>query len=115
MNTVARVEHEQAVATVLQVIERAASNSQVDIDKLERLLQMRERMQAQEAKASYSSALAAMQPELPVIQERGSIKNNQGGVMSKYALWEDIVGVITPIMSRHGFALSFRTGNTDKG
>jgi hypothetical protein len=115
MNTLAKVEHEQAVATVLQVIERAASNPQVDIDKLERLLQMRERMQVMEAKSAYSTALAAMQPELPVIGERGSIKNNSGAVMSRYALWEDIVGIITPILSKHGFALSFRTGNTDKG
>lgn len=101
-------------ATVLQVIERAASNPQVDIDKLERLLQMRERMQAQEAKAAYAGALAALQPELPLIREKGAIKNNAGGVMSRYALWEDVVEAIAPHLSRHGFSLSFRTSSTDK-
>ena len=98
-------------ATVLQIIERAASNPQVDIDKLERLLQMRERMQANEAKAAYAAALARLQPKLPIIKERGGIKNNNGVVQSRYALWEDVVGVITPILASEGFALSFRTGN----
>jgi hypothetical protein len=114
-NAVTRIEPPSEAATVLQVIERAASNPQVDIDKMERLLQMRERMRAQDAEAAYAAALARMQPELPIIGERGQIKNRDGGTQSKYALWEDIVGVITPIMSKHGFALSFRTGNTDKG
>lgn len=101
-------------AVVLAVIERAARDPQVDIDKLERLLQMRERIASTAAKAAYSAALAQMQPELPTIAERGAIKNNSGAVQSKYALWEDVVAAITPVLSRHGFALSFRTGNGDK-
>ena len=98
-------------ATVLQIIERAASNQQVDIDKLERLLQMRERMQANEAKAAYAAALSRLQPKLPLIKERGGIRGSSGNVQSKYALWEDVVGAITPILASEGFALSFRTGN----
>ncbi len=115
MSTAVATRAESETATVMQVIERAASNPQVDIDKLERLLQMRERMEAQGAKAAYSAALSQMQPELPTITERGEIKNNSGNVMSRYALWEDVVAAITPILSKYGFAISFRTGNTDKG
>lgn len=64
-------------------------------------------------RTSYAAALARMQPELPIIVERGGIKDRAGNVMSKYALWEDIVGVVTPVLARHGFSLSFRTGNVD--
>ena len=101
--------------TIIQVIERAAMNPDVDISKMERLLAMQERIHDRTAKAAYAAALAAMQPELPIIAERGGIKDRGGNVQSRYALWEDIVGVITPILSRHGFALSFRTGNDANG
>ena len=97
--------------TILQVIERAAQNPAVDIDKMERLLQMHERIVARNAQAAYADALAQMQPQLPIIGERGGIKDRAGNVQSRYALWEDIVGIITPILARHGFALTFRTGN----
>lgn len=49
-----------------------------------------------------------MQTELPEISERGK---GHGGI--RYALWEDINEAIKPVMSRHGFALSFRTGRED--
>lgn len=100
-------------AAIIQVIERAARDPSIDIDKMERLLQMQERIVARQAKAAYADALARLQPTLPIIGERGSIKNNSGTVQSKYALWEDIVGIITPLLAAQGFSLSFRTGNKD--
>lgn len=102
------------VAAILQVIERAAANPNVDIDKMERLLQMQERVMARNAKASYTEALSAMQPELPVIKERGEIKHGENKpVQSRYARWEDINEAIKPVLSAHGFALSFRTGQAE--
>lgn len=100
-------------AAIIQVIERAARDPNIDIDKMERLLQMQERIVARQAKAAYADALSRLQPTLPIIGERGSIKNNSGAVQSRYALWEDIVGVITPLLAAQGFSLSFRTGNKD--
>lgn len=100
-------------AAIFQVIERAAMNPQVDIDKMERLIQMQERIMERNARAAYAAALADMQPNLPVIAERGGIKNGQGKVQSTYALWEDINDAIKPVLAKHGFALSFRTGQED--
>jgi hypothetical protein len=97
-------------AVLLQFIQQAATNPAVDIDKMERLMAMHERILARNAKAAYSEALAEMQPKLPVISERGAILNKSDQVQSRYALWEDIVLAITPILSEHGFALSFRVG-----
>lgn len=116
MNQIATKQEHQLANTqerdaLLQVIERAATNPQVDMDKMERLLAMHERILARDAKAQYFAALAEMQTELPVIGERGKIKNNSGSVQSTYALWEDINEAIRPILSKHGFALSFRCGN----
>lgn len=98
---------------LVMLIERAVSNPSVDIDKMERLLQMQERVLDRNAKTAYFAALSQMQPELPVIAERGGIKDRGGNVQSTYAKWEDINQAIGPVLSKHGFALSFRTGAED--
>lgn len=116
MNQIVKKEEAGAVvqmdvsASVMEIISRAASDPSVDVDKMERLLAMAERMKDREAKAAFNAALADLQPKLPIITERGEIKNNQGKVQSKYALWEDVIEAIRDLLSEHGFALSFRTG-----
>ena len=94
---------------ILTVIARAAADPNVDIDKLERLLQMQERVLAREAKAAFTASLAKMQPLLPVVEEHGGIKDRSGNIQSRYALWEDINDAIKPILAEHGFALAFKT------
>lgn len=96
-------------ATLLAVISRAAADPQTDVEKMERLMAMYERIEARRAEAEFASALADMQSELPSISERGGIKDRNGNVQSTYALWEDINEAIKPILQRYGFALSFRT------
>lgn len=102
----------------LMMIERAARDPSVDIDKMERLFRMKLDMEARAAKAAYLQALAKMQPELPVITKNGVISKNEKDergqktgkqeAMTKYAKWEDVVEGITPILAAHGFSLSFR-------
>ncbi|WP_346796056.1 ERF family protein [Halomonas sp. Bachu 37] len=94
---------------IIQVIERAALNPDVDIDKMERLLQMQERVLDRQAMMAYSAAMAAMQTELPSIEEHG--QGNNG----KYATLEDIVDTVRPIMQKHGFAVSFRIQTQERG
>lgn len=105
------VQREAPVVTdstaIIQVIERAASNPAVDIDKMERLLQMQERILERNAKIAFNSAFAEMQAELPVITEKGEIKVN-GQVRSKYARFEDINEICRPILHKHGFSVNFK-------
>ena len=96
-------------AAIFSMIERASRDPAVDIDKLERLMQMSERVTARNAKSAYFAALSEMQEHLPVIGERGEIKIGSGKPQT-YALWEDINEAIKPALSSYGFALSFRTG-----
>lgn len=110
MSNIARVEQKQelAVATentaMVSMFERMASDPNVDVDKLERLMQMRERAIERSAKTDFDAAMAEMQPELPVIGERGKAAGRY-----TYALWEDINSQIKPVLQKHGFALTFRT------
>lgn len=100
--------HSDASA-IIQVIERAAMNPDVDIDKMERLLQMQERVLDRQSSMDYNAAMAAMQTEMPSIAERG--KTNNG----KYATLEDIVDTVRPIMQKHGLAVSFRVKTMERG
>jgi hypothetical protein len=95
-------------ATLLAVIARAAADPQTDVEKMERLMAMYERVEAKRAESDFASALADMQSELPSVGERG----NAAGRYT-YALWEDINTAIKPVLQRFGFALSFRTDFTD--
>jgi hypothetical protein len=103
---------------ILGLIERASRDPNVDIDKMERLFRMKLDMEARDAKAAYLSALAEMQPKLPIITKHGVISKNEKDergnktgrqeAMTKYARWEDVVEGIRPILAEHGFSLSFR-------
>lgn len=112
-------------AAILSVIERMAMNPQVEPDRIERFIALKERMDKEVARKAFAAALAEMQAEMPVIEENGRIevrkKDNQGNRTGEvqqattYALWEDINEAIRPILKVHGFALSFRTGQTPEG
>jgi len=104
----------QADSSILAVISRAATDPTCDIDKLERLMAMHERMQARDAEAEFNAAMAAMQSDIPSIAERGAIVVN-GQKRSDYATFEDINDVIKPIMQTHGFAITFKVENVPAG
>lgn len=99
---------------IMAVISRAAADPACDIDKLERLMAMHERMQARDAEAEFNAAMAAMQSDIPSIAERGAIVVN-GQKRSDYATFEDINDVIKPIMQQHGFAITFKVENVPSG
>lgn len=109
-------------AALIAVISRAASDPNVDIDKMERLMQMHERLTERAARSAFAAALAEMQPELPVVDRKGLItihKKDMPKVATNviqstpYALWEDINEAIRPLLSKFGFALSFRIKKAD--
>jgi len=93
---------------LIQMIERMTLSPDVPVDKLERLLVMQERVMAKNAESAFNGEFALMAAEIPTIVERG--KTDKG----KYARFEDIVEGVRPILSQHGFSLSFRTEWPDK-
>ncbi|HEX5422627.1 MAG TPA: ERF family protein [Candidatus Acidoferrales bacterium] len=113
MNAIAKPEPTQElqtqdnVAPMLAMIERAARDPNVDVSKMEKLWAMKEHADAIHAKQAYDAAMASLQTELPDIPERGKAIVN-GQVRYTFALWEDINAAIKPILSKHGFALTFR-------
>jgi hypothetical protein len=116
---------ENSPATMLQMIERAARDPAVNVDKMEKLLQMAERLEARDAKQAYTRAFLQMKPKLPIITRYGVIEvreksqtgKRDGDVVqsSPYAKWEDIDEAITPILTEYGFVLTFKSGMAADG
>ena len=97
----------QGDAMVL-MFERLATDPRVDVDKLERLIEMQRGIVRENAKAAFNAAYAQMQSAMPLIEERGQIAV-KGTVRSTYAKLEDIHEAIKPVLHRFGFALRHRT------
>ena len=98
----------QETSAVLAMVERVAQTPDVDVGKLEKMLDMQERILNRNAMVSFNSAMAEMQSDIPTIEKSGAIVVN-GQERSRYARFEDIMRVVKPVMQRHGFAVSFRT------
>jgi ERF superfamily len=89
---------------LVHMIERVARDPSIDIGRLKELLAMKREMLDREAQMAFDAAFAEMQPELPVIDQKGL----HGGTNSTYAKWEDIIEAITPILGAHGFSFRCR-------
>lgn len=92
-----------APASMVMMFERLATNPDVDVAKLERLIAMQERILSRNAEAAFNAAFSEMQAEIPTVIEHG--KTDKG----TYAELEDIVSAVRPVLHKHGFALSHRT------
>lgn len=103
-------EQPSETAALFQMIERAARDPDVDIDKMQRLMEMREREHARVAAQQFNAAMAAAQAEMPQVVR--DTDNDQ--TKSRYARYETISEAIQPIITKHGFALSFNQGETPK-
>ncbi|MGQ7956469.1 ERF family protein [Pseudomonas sp. SP16.1] len=91
--------------TILQVIQRAAADPQCDIEKMERLMAMHERMQARDAETKFNLAMSAAQSEMRPVGADADNKQTR----SKYATYAKLDGALRPIYTRHGFSLSFNS------
>lgn len=99
----------QAIATrpnldgLAGVIERLAARPEVDVAKLEKIIELQERILRHDAEAAFNAAFSQMQPNIPTIVERARTDK------TSYAPLEDIIEAIRPILSEFGFSLSHRT------
>lgn len=96
------------VDPMLAMMERLASNKDVDVVKLQALIDMQKDIMAVNAKAAFNTAFAKLQKRLPTVVEKG--KTNNGA----YARLEDIIETVRPILGDEGFSLSHRTEWPDK-
>lgn len=97
-------EHE--AASLIQVIASAARDPNVDIEKMERLWAMHERMRNRAAEEAFNDAMNKAQSEMGRISADAENKQTR----SRYATYGKLDAAVRPIYTRHGFSISFNEG-----
>jgi len=95
---------------LINVIDRAIANPDVDVDKMERLFALQERILDRQAEQMFNDAMSKAQSEMHPIS--ADAVNPQ--TKSKYASYAALDNVLRPIYTRHGFSLSFSPGKAEK-
>lgn len=92
---------EPSVASMLQtVIERGVT--QENVSALEKLVSLYERMQDKDAEKQFAASFVALQSDMPTIVAKSVIPNR-----GKYERFEDLMEVIRPLLTKHGFVATF--------
>ena len=103
----------------LAMIERAARDPAIQVEKMERLFDLSERAQSTRSRAAFAADLALMQPKLPSIDRKGAIVVPADGKRAErntpYARLEDIMEAIKAPLAEHGFAVTFRVASAPDG
>lgn len=95
------VKDETGASGFLAIIERVASNKDVDVSKLEKMLEMQERIMTKNAEMEFNRSMSDLQPLLPQIKKTAKAHN------SKYAPYEEIDATVRPLYTKAGFSISF--------
>lgn len=99
-------------ASMLQVIAGAASNPACDVQKMQALLDMQDKLIEREARQEFSAAMADACGEIPQVEKNGTVSlGGKGGY--KFTKWEDMDRVIRPVLAKHNLRLSFNTRSSE--
>ncbi len=99
--------------SLLQVIAQAVTDPRMDVEKMSKLLDLQERIVADERKTAFYAAMGRLAKVLPEIGKHGNVQI-PGREDRKYARLEDIDRAIRPLISAEGLSLSFDTQETPK-
>ena len=93
-------------ATILSVIERAARDPAVDIEKMERLWAMHEKLKNRADEEAFNAAMSKAQSEMGRVSADAANQQTR----SVYATYAALDKAIRPIYTKHGFSISFNEG-----
>lgn len=97
-------------AAIFSMIERAARDPSVDLDKMERLMRMRKDMMEEQAERAFNLAMKSAQAEMKPVAADASNPQTK----SKYASYAKLDRELRPIYTKHGFSLSFDEDESPK-
>lgn len=84
---------------MINIIAKAAADPNVDVSKLEKLLDMQERIMTKQAQIDYNNDMLKLKTELPaIIKTKTNTQTN-----SNYADLESIKDTVDPLLTKYGF------------
>ena len=108
MNELATTQ-ENNIDPMLSMIERVALDSNADVLKLEKMIELQERVMANQAKQQFDQAMLNFQIKKPVI-EKSAVANK-----TKYAKLPNIQASIDPVLREFGLFTRWSTTATQSG
>ncbi|MEH6504976.1 MAG: ERF family protein [Sulfitobacter litoralis] len=120
MNAVTKTEpqgHILPADPMVNMIERIAMDPGSDLDKLERMLAMKERIDGQNAMRQFADALSEARSTIPPIIKDATVDftSSKGRTNYKHETLAGIAKVIDPILSKNGLSYRFRTDQGQGG
>ncbi|WP_213308265.1 ERF family protein [Paraburkholderia sacchari] len=106
----APIQQRAIVSTTPSDLLRIAVEGGADIDKLERLLVLQERWEANEARKAFTAAMSAFKCEpVEIFKKKAVGYNTKDGdfVGYKHAELSDVTDAIAPAMARHGLSFDW--------
>lgn len=104
-----KVKGKSARDPFLAMVEKVASTPNINVDTLDRLLAMQERVIASNAEEAFNEAMTVCQSEMKAIIADATNPQTR----SKYATFQRLDGALRPLYTKHGFAISFNTAPID--
>lgn len=116
MNTELEVVNSGAVAKVespetliLRAIDKGA-----DVGVMERLVALRDKFKAEQAKEAFDRAMADLQAEMPIVRKDTEVKAGGGDKLYSYTPFEHIIPQVKEYIRKHGFSWSLNTDTESK-
>ena len=95
----------QTIDPMVSMIERVAMDPQLPIERLNAVMDMRERQMNKEAEQVFNQAFAGAMAEMPDVPKGG--KNKHSG--QTYSTLDDLIRTTRPVLARHGLSLNWQT------
>lgn len=100
-------------AAILNVIERMATNPDIDPERVERFIALKRQMDADAARKAFYNALSDAKAEIPVIVKNRKVgyehKDGKGDTSYRHEDLGEIARTVDPILAAHGLSYRFRT------
>lgn len=100
--------------SLMQIIQAVAENPQIDVSRLQALLEMKERLEARDAQTQFNAAMARLSPKLPRVAKNGKIEMGGKGAIA-FARYDDVDAAIRPLEAAEGLTRSFSAEPHEKG
>lgn len=98
---------------LMDMIQRAARDPSISIERVEQMYSFYERVQAAQARRAFDAAMSAAKAEIPVILKNRHVSYGEDKKKTEYD-HEDLAGiasVVDPILSRHGLSYRYRVSS----
>jgi len=114
---IVKVEQDHTVisrqATTPMTLIEVALEQNADVEKLERLWELQQRWEANEAKKAFDAAMAGFRAECPSISKNATVSYGNGRTSYKHATLDHIIETIKPTLSKFGLSHSWRVDQKD--